>query len=107
MGALSSYYISLHALYFARCGFCSVEYSSILKLENLNEELFHVFERVGLAHILPMEATIIHRNDNSKEDFDKTAYYMSQIDPERIMKLYDLYKMDFEMFDYSVAEYFQ
>ena len=38
---------------------------------------------------------------------DLAKNYFSELDITIVMKLYEFYKVDFEMFDYSPDEYFQ
>ena len=90
---------------------CNMTYSAVLKLETLEEDADWLFARLGLEHL--------------REDWDKVASvnkgrvhggpggqgglssdqivskYFGQLTKSMVVRLYNKYAIDFQMFDYD------
>jgi len=84
------------------CNPCAVNYQYILKFENLEpeEEMLRVaWNTTKIKNLWE------NRNDNGRDKDDITVQYFSMLDHEDILKLYEIYKIDFEMFGYDASPY--
>ena len=109
-----------------RCIPCAIDYDVIIKFETLEEDSQYLIEQCHLEDKLK----VIHENaaptgartpqgqkNKSKKgksgqpavkpsDNSKTLEFFKDIDKEKIKQLYEHYKFDFQIFDYSAEEYF-
>ena len=85
-------------------------YLYILQAENLDRDLPIIFNDILNVKL----DRVLHNNDgksqnekNGKKEakektkMDKTLKYLSQIDKQKRDQLFEMYKHDFEMFDYD------
>ncbi|XP_015126739.1 carbohydrate sulfotransferase 11 [Diachasma alloeum] len=87
--------------YYLYCTPCSVDYTIIAKVETLNDDQTFAIERMGLTgKIKP-----IWRHSGGQSD--ASSVYFSQLTPDHITQLYEKFKLDFEMFDYTSDNYYQ
>jgi len=87
---------------FSFCSPCTINYNYILKFESLSED------EENLRQVWNTEA--IHsvwenRNDHGLSKDEVTLKYFKLLDKQDVEKLYEVYKMDFKMFNYSAAPY--
>ena len=84
-----------------KCSLCSFDYTAVGKLENMQEDIHFIGQMAGV------ELESISTNPSSGGSTSELAReYFSQLDKDDVEKLYQLYKMDFEMFGYSPDLYF-
>ncbi len=103
-----------------RCAFCSLRYDMVGKTETFSDDVGNVLRLSGLSFPSSRsaeEAAVLAaglrsnvspgRGDDHGDDGGraKTARYFSQLDAGARTALYELYKLDFEMFGYSASEY--
>ena len=82
------------------CNFCDLEYLVIAKLETFNEDQKFVSQLFGLE----FEELQTHQSaGGSTKKVSKD--YFSMLDENTVERLYNFYKIDFEMFGYSFQEY--
>jgi len=87
--------------YISRCGYCDVSYKVIAKAENFAEDQ----KLIGhLANVTFMN--IESHKSNGGDTKRLTKKYFSELDINTVKKLYEVYKVDFEMFGYSPDSYF-
>ena len=48
---------------------------------------------------------LFQQNSNNEKQFQRTIKYFSELSEETIKSLYEIYKVDFEMFDYSLKPF--
>ena len=107
--------------FITRCAYCDVSYSIIARAETIREDqryighmanvTFYELGKIRIKFIIyvcqiflfPVEINKSH-GGSTKENAMK---YFSEIDFDSAKRLYELYKVDFEMFDYSPDEYFK
>ena len=82
-----------------------IRFNVIGKFETMKEDV----EYIGNASNLDISPSSFPRvnshSTNSNEQKLLSLRYFQEIDEESVKKLYDIYKIDFEMFDYSVDDY--
>ncbi|XP_042890743.1 carbohydrate sulfotransferase 11-like [Penaeus japonicus] len=91
------------APYHAFCSPCQVHLDYVLRLESLPEEEAFLIETVaGLSNVL--QPCKLH---SSHTDYIAvTKHYFSQLSQEKLRRLYDIYKPDFDIFGYDETPYF-
>ena len=77
-------------------------FNVIGKLETMSEDFTFISQRANLN--LNVEK-FPWANKKSSVD-DVSLQYYKQLDAKSILRLYDIYKIDFEMFDYYANDYF-
>jgi len=93
------------AQYHTHCAVCNISYSFILKLEDYSiEEINYVLSKLRLdRHEVYLPE--LHYSLNGVTDFNVTCKYFNNLTSDMVLKLYERYKMDFEMYNYQIDEY--
>ncbi|XP_038150172.1 carbohydrate sulfotransferase 11 isoform X2 [Cyprinodon tularosa] len=83
------------------CHPCHIHYDMVGKYETLEEDANHILGLVGVGESLrfPSYAKSTRTTDTM------TAQFFSNISAQQQVQLYQLYKMDFLMFNYSIPSY--
>ncbi|XP_015109681.1 carbohydrate sulfotransferase 11 [Diachasma alloeum] len=84
------------------CTSCQVPFDYIIKFETLEEEEQVLIERANLQDVLKPKW---EDNSSSEEIEDLEREYFSQLSKRQILELYEYYKADFELFEYSMDKY--
>ena len=82
------------------CSMCNIDMDFIIKVEHLNEEEIALEKYLGIENLPQMSKF----NDNSLNGMNSkeiTKLYFESLSKEDVEGLYNLYKYDFVMFDYS------
>lgn len=88
--------------YYLHCTPCLVEYDIIAKFETLDRDQSYVVQRAGLqGRIKPFWKHLT----KGKKTADTVSKYFATITKVELIKLYSKYRLDFELFDYSIDEY--
>nr|XP_006815822.1 PREDICTED: carbohydrate sulfotransferase 8-like [Saccoglossus kowalevskii] len=83
------------------CAVCDHSYDFIGHFENIVEESNYFLHSIGVTNVsFPNFST--HATNSSDENI--YLKYFSQIPPDDIIKLYELYKMDFKLFGYPFPQ---
>ena len=89
--------------YFALCFYCDVDFDIIGKLEEFKEDVAYISTKLNLTEQLGVlnnvENDTLGKEDNARRE--RRNYYMSQLSAQMVDDLYQLYKLDFEMFGYD------
>ena len=96
-----------------KCHHCAIPYNVIGRMETFDEDLNYIILQLGLENILPIKNinTLSNTNQDSKQHIANTAKtkesleYFSKLKKSQIEQLYQIYKIDFEMFGYSAKDY--
>ncbi|XP_063864710.1 carbohydrate sulfotransferase 11-like [Scylla paramamosain] len=119
--------------YYLTCAPCHQRYSIIMKLDSIELESNYLVHITGLHELSPrhVHATInttytypssgnkhnkfelsdfqvqlLHREDRTgASDSDIESNFFSELNVQLLMKLYSVYKIDFEMFDFSISPF--
>ncbi|XP_012274246.1 carbohydrate sulfotransferase 11-like isoform X2 [Orussus abietinus] len=93
------------ALYHSHCSVCEANFNFLLKLEHKDpSEINYVFSKLNLNQsetYLP----ILGQTRNGVTDFTRTCGYFKSLSHDIVYKLYERYKVDFEMFNYDFDQY--
>ena len=76
-------------------------------METFDEDIQYIILKNKLEKQLPITKTLQFKSKNSslrgnKENRNITMQHFSQLEKQQIEKLYELYKLDFEMFEYDI-----
>ena len=83
--------------FISRCAYCTVPYTVIGRLENIDEDLHYIGKMAGV------EFGKEHRNKNEGGDtYELAGKYFGLLEKKVVMELFKLYRVDFEMFGYTV-----
>jgi hypothetical protein len=81
--------------YVTSCSLCTFEYSAVGRLENMQDDLLFIGQMAGVQ----FKNNVSHSSSGSTSQLARE--YFSQVDEDDVEQLYQLYKIDFEMFGYS------
>lgn len=91
--------------YYTHCSVCNITYSFILKLDYYTfDQINYIFSKFGInesAISLPN----LKQSRGGYTNFKLTCEYFRNLTNNTIFKLYERYKIDFEMYDYDLYEY--
>ena len=96
------------------CNFCEIYYDVIGRVEEFNIYINYILHESNLTHLIPKDITNYHIHPSgehrvssigSLDNKHKVREYFSALSDHQIMKLYKLYKIDFEIFGYDENEY--
>ena len=85
--------------YLARCGYCSLSYTAIARLESLDEDLYYIGMLAGVS----FSSVELHSGSQSTPAL--TREFFKQLGMRTALQLFEFYKFDFEMFDYYPEYY--
>ena len=87
---------------YEQCLPCHVQYRVVARLETLQRDSAHILQTIGVSARLPRS----HTTRGNTTDHT-VQHYFSQLDTVALDKLYNLYKFDFLLFNFTDAEYRQ
>lgn len=97
------YYADDHWMpYYLHCTPCLVDYEVIAKFETLDRDQNYIIHK---SHLEKKIKPSWKHLTKGKKTSDMVQKYFATITKTELMKLYEKYKLDFELFDYSVDEY--
>ena len=67
-------------------------------------DTMYIALKQNLTTLLPELAKANRKTKGKKSSMDRIEYYMSQLNTELRRKLYELYKLDFELFGYDPGD---
>ena len=87
--------------YFFNCGYCDASYTVIGRLEDMEQDLQFIQQMAGFKfgkRNLKEE----EKNENHDEKTNSlTKMFIDQLDKKQFDQVYELFKVDFEMFGYD------
>lgn len=89
--------------YYIECAPCELNYQFILKTESLDTEQTYFATKFNLLQFLP---NTTYTNPMGRTQLEVSEKYYSQIPKSLLQEVYELYEMDFRLFDYSPQQYF-
>lgn len=97
------YYSDDHWMpYYLHCTPCLVDYEVIAKFETLDRDNNYIIQK---SHLEKKIKPSWKHLTKGKKTSDTVQKYFATITKTELMKLYDKYKLDFDLFGYSVDEY--
>ena len=92
--------------YLNKCLYCDVEFDVIGRLEDYAEDLLYIAMKQNFSSQMKDLKKVKNKTAEKKGSlFMNILEYMSQIPPDAKEKLYELYQIDFEMFDYEYTQF--
>ncbi|XP_067009624.1 carbohydrate sulfotransferase 11 [Anabrus simplex] len=88
--------------YYLYCTPCLLKYDIIAKVETLQQDQVYVIHSANLQNLI--KPRWLHRTMNNTL---VTKRYFSQLSTEQVHRLYNKYKLDFELFNYKVDKYLE
>jgi len=85
------------------CTPCQVKFDVIAKFETLDEDQQYLIFKAGLSHLIEPQKKNIGKGKNTSELLKK---YYTTLTPRQIHEIYEIFKYDFELFDYQPEEFF-
>ena len=91
--------------YASRCSFCDVDYDLIGRMETWSKDLNYIIRKKGLENVLALDNAneTLHSTTGNTQKMTKS--YFSQLTKKQGEDLYNMYHMDFEMFNYDPKTY--
>nr|CAD7404804.1 unnamed protein product [Timema poppensis] len=89
--------------YYLYCTPCLLKYDIIAKVESLLRDQVYVIRSAGLQE----QVRPRWRHKTKEESNEIAKRYFSQLTKEQVLKLYEKYKVDFELFDYKADLYLE
>ena len=84
------------------CTPCQVKFDVIAKFETLDEDQRYLIERAALENVIKPE----HKNSGKgKNTNEMLISHYAQLTKSQVKGLYEVFKYDFELFDYSPDEF--
>ena len=88
--------------YLNHCFYCDVEYDVIGQLEEYGEDMLYIAMKQNLTSLMKDLTKVKNKTQRKMESSSlRILDYMSQIPRDAKEKLFKLYKIDLEMFDYE------
>ena len=92
---------SLFRPYYSNCFYCHIEYDIIGKLEDFSDDVAYIAHKQNLTSLLPELSKANRKSKGKSSSYNKVERYMSQLSEHHRKNLYELYKLDFELFGYD------
>lgn len=89
--------------YWVQCGVCASDYQVVIKLETMDTDVQFLAE---VAHL--KEIQNVHEWRNQRDhNTSSTVFpeYFGELTENQILLLYQRYKIDFDLFGYSIKDY--
>lgn len=87
-----------------QCGVCSSDYQVVIKLETMTEDEQFLAQIANLKEIQNVFEWRNHKKF-SKSSKEVLPVYYKSLTKKQILLLYERFKIDFELFGYTVEEY--
>lgn len=86
------------------CTPCQVKFDVIAKFETLDEDQRYLIEKAGLGTAIRPE----HKNSGKGKNTNELLMsHYAQLSKSQVKGLHQVFKYDFELFDYSPSEFFK
>ena len=94
------------------CLFCDVEYYVVGRLETFSEDVKYIFKKSNLTKLENDYAKVLHSSNKNQFKLESKSKkkkevqrYFSYLTKKQVYGLYQMYRMDFEMFNYDANTY--
>ena len=88
------------AAQYTQCPFCSLPYDLVGKKETFDKDIQILFENLELTDICDTNLAQ-NKAKNQGQEEDNTLQFFSQIPKSMSRKIFDYYKLDFDLFGYE------
>ena len=86
--------------FLSRCGYCDLEYQVIARMENFVQDQ----EMIGRLANVTFQKIESHKSSGGSTE-DLTRQYFADLDKDMKKKLYNIFKIDFDLFGYDPNQY--
>ena len=90
--------------YHSNCYYCSVEYDFIGQLEDFEDDVMYIATKHNLTSLLPELMKSSRKSRERQISLNRAENYMAQLSISSKRRLFELYKLDFELFGYDPAD---
>ena len=99
------------------CDYCNIEYDFIGKIEDFEEGIRYIAKAANFTNMLPPERSknrlhpsggkrySVPTRISKEQKKEKVENYFSRLNAKQLERLYNMYKIDFEMFGYDMNAY--
>merc|ERR1712150_108824 len=94
--------------FYSTCSYCDVTYDVIgTSMESFHDDLKYIILKQNLENHIPLWSLSIHTHSTRAkgETKAKTLKYFSKLSKSKIQRIYEMYRLDFEMFNYDLSSY--
>ena len=90
--------------YYNQCHYCHLKFDVIGHLEDSLDDTMYIAIKQNLTTLLPELTKTIRKSKEKRSSLDRIEHHMTQLSPQQRRKLYNLYKLDFELFGYDPGD---
>ena len=103
---MKSFHVFIFRPFHHRCSYCEVNYDVIGFMEDFDDDVEYVVRKRNLTLLIGQTGYVGNpsRNDGMSQEMRITPYF-SMLTEDVKRRLYELYKIDFEMFGYDGSKY--
>ena len=93
----------------SQCLYCDILYNVIGRMETFSDDVQYILIKANLTSLVGNHSKVVNSSKDVQLKTDKrneTLHYFSQLKKPQVDKLYRMYDIDFEMFNYKNDIYF-
>ena len=95
-----------HRPLFHFCSFCEVKFDVIGTMEEFEQDIDYIAKKMNFDKLLDNKEKRANQTPSSSNNKTERIFsYFSLLEKHVKLRLYNLYKMDFEMFGYDATSY--
>ena len=92
--------------FYHQCNFCGVKYDAIGFMETFEDDFRYIAQKLNITTLLSNAKERKNSSPGSEQSQSKRIEeHFSLLDKEVIQRLYQLYRIDFEMFGFDANRY--
>ena len=88
------------------CKHCHISYDVIGQMDTMNEDLRYIILKSNLQKVLKLEDVLAIHVRSTSHTHNETLEYFAKLSTKDVKTLYDIYKDDFDLFNFSPKVYF-
>ena len=88
------------------CKHCHISYDVIGHLDTMSEDLRYIILKSNLQKVLKLEDVLAVHERSTMHTHDETLAYFAKLSTKDVKTLYEIYKNDFDLFNFSPKVYF-
>ena len=98
--------INLHwRPYASACSYCHIHFDVIGQMETFSEDARYIIQKSNLGKKISIDDIDVVKHSTKQNTTTMTKTYFSRLTKNQIQDLYQMYRMDFEMFDFDIKSY--
>ena len=100
---LNQHWISLER----KCWYCDVTYDVIGRMETFSDDVKYIICKNNLENTLPLHKSLVKKNSHKYHHSTKliNSQYLSLLNKNQLQKLFNIYRLDFALFEYDLHDY--